>query len=163
MPDEVSGCPLLCGWESRVDHLGDADRVECELCGEFKITRTLQRTALADRESTELTELLPYLRAYIRQANQRGEVVALDTRNWKVFAFAHKNTPTSRKITKLLELVASRSKLGMPVQINPATEAPLVDAASTSEMRYILRHLVSIGYLEEQTGGELSRVGKGLE
>jgi len=156
MPDEVSKCPLLCGWEVNVVHVGDADQVKCELCGEFTITATLSSTALAERESDEVESLLPYLRAYIRQANQRGEIVSLNTSNWKDLALPHKYTPTSIKITKLLELVASRSKPGFTVQINPAAEAPLVDATSTTEMRYLLRHLVSIGYLDEQGGKTIS-------
>ena len=40
----------------------------------------------------DIKELLPYLSAYIRQANERGERVVLDD-NWRDFALAHKNTP----------------------------------------------------------------------
>ena len=30
MPDEISKCPL-CGWDAKVRHLADTDRMKCEL------------------------------------------------------------------------------------------------------------------------------------
>jgi hypothetical protein len=85
---DVKKCPL-CGWDATVTQLGDADQVKCELCGEFKITRTLLSAGFSEGE------LLPYLWAHTRQANQRGEIVTLDTQNWKGLAQAHKSTPFS--------------------------------------------------------------------
>lgn len=145
--DEVSRCPL-CGWEARVAHLGDADRVNCALCGEFKITRSLLRTALADREAEETKSLLPYLSAHTCQATERGEIVTLNTANWKDLALAHKETPVSRKLTKLLELIGSRSNPpGTQVSFNKAADAPLVDAANATEFSYLLEQLDELGYV----------------
>lgn len=121
MADGITKCPL-CSWDAKVVQSGDANHIICELCGEFKITRTLLTTPFSDKDSEEAKGLLPYLSAHTRQASERKEVVSLDTRNWKELAFAHKNTPLSRKITKLLELIASRSKPGSTVQLNPAAE-----------------------------------------
>lgn len=85
---ERAECPLLCGWVATV-YPGDAEHVNCDHCGEFKIARTL----LAGLGNEEAKGLLPYLSAHTRQANQRGEVVTLNTKNWRDFALAHKNTP----------------------------------------------------------------------
>ena len=143
-PGEISRCPL-CGWGARVQRSGDAQHVICELCGEFKITGTLLATPFNDKASEEARGLRPYLSAHTRQASAHGEVVTLNTINWKELALAHKNTPLPRKITKLLELLASRSQPGSTVQLNPAAEAPLVDAASKTEMLFLLNDLVKGG------------------
>jgi len=158
---QTKPCPL-CGWDAAVTSLTDADHVRCELCGEFKITETLLST-VPNREAEEAKELLPYLRAYTRQATERGEVVTLHTTNWRNFAFAHKGTSISRKVTKLLELVASRSKPGITVLINPVAEAPLVDAESKSEMTFLLGYLVKTGQLRELGGGNYLLEVKGWE
>jgi hypothetical protein len=162
MPNQISKCPI-CGWEAEVTHLGDVDLVKCALCGEFKVVRSLLATSFSDKESEEAKGLLPYLAAHTRQANQRGEVVTLDTRNWKELALAHKNTPLPRKITKLLELIASRARPGNTVQLNAAAEAPLVDAESKTEMMFLLSDLVKREYLREVGGGNYLIEVKGWE
>src|SRR5215813_10287925 len=141
MPEPESKCPL-CGWDANIAHLPDIDFIKCELCGEFKITESLQATVFPE-------DLRPFLRAYIRQANGRRDVPVLHTRNWIDFALAHKSTPLSRKVTKVLELIALRSTPGQPVVIHPAADAPLVDAESSEEMGYLLSHLVKMGYLRD--------------
>ena len=137
---DVKKCPL-CGWDATITQLGDADHVKCELCGEFKITRTLLSVGASEGE------LLPYLGAHTRQANQRGEVVTLDTHNWKEFAQAHQSTPFSRKVQKVLDLVASRCEPGTRAQLHLHADAPLVDANSDHQFAYLLRHLEQSGYL----------------
>jgi hypothetical protein len=122
------------------------------MCGEFKITRTLLRTALADNEDNEVKGLLPYLTAHTRQASERGESVVLDTQNWKEFALAHKSTPFSRKVQKVLDLVASRCDPGTRAQLHLHADVPLVDANSDHQFAYILRHLEESGYLVQHGG-----------
>jgi len=148
MADAIGKCPL-CGWEATVNELANFTRVKCEHCGEFNITRLLLRTHFADLKSNEAKELLPYLGVHTRQASERGEYITLDIKNWKEFALSHKGTPISRKLTKLLELIASRSKPGDQVKIIPAHEAPLVGAVSKSEMQLLLNHLIDLGYLQK--------------
>jgi hypothetical protein len=142
MPDEVSKCPL-CGWDAQVANLPDADRVKCELCGQFQIVRTF----LATLGNPEAQELLPYLRMHTRQASEQGEIVTLHTMNWKDFALAHKSTPFSRKVQKALELVASRCEPGTRAQLHIHADAPLVDANSDHQFQYLLHHLAESGYL----------------
>lgn len=67
------------------------------------------------------------------------------------------------KITKLLELVASRARPGNTVQLNAAAEAPLVDAESKTEMMFLLSDLVKREYLREVGGGNCLIEVKGWE
>jgi hypothetical protein len=162
MADLPQRCPL-CGWDASVIQIPDGARVSCKKCGKFNVTGSLWSTALADRETKEAKELFPYLSAYTRQASERGEVVTLGTGNWKNFALAHKGTSISRKITKLLELIASRSKFGVEVQINADREAPLVDAESDSEIAFLLSHLTQMGYIRDLAGGNYLLEVKGWQ
>jgi nucleoside 2-deoxyribosyltransferase len=145
--DEVGRCPI-CVREAQCARVEDGYWANCALCGEFKITRTLLRTALADRESQEVKDLLPYLSAHTRQANTQGEVVGLNTDNWKDYALLHKDTPVTAKLTKVLELTAARSKpAGTPVLFEK-TDPSLVDATDPSELAYLLDQLDGMGYLQ---------------
>jgi hypothetical protein len=147
MADEVSKCPL-CGWDARITHQPDLDWVKCELCGEFKIVRTL----LATIGKPEVQELLPYLRAHTRQASKQGEIVTLHTMNWKDFALSHKSTPFSRKVQKVLDLVASRCEPGTRAELHLHADAPLVDANSDHQFAYILSYLEETGLLVRPGG-----------
>jgi len=158
MAGEITRCPL-CDSEDKVVQRSDAYHVNCDHCGKFKIVPTL----LAGLGKEEEKGLLPYLSAHTRQANQHGEEVTLHTGNWKDFALAHKSTPLSRRITKLLELVASRSEPGSPVTLKPAIEAPLVDAKSKQQMVFLLTYLVETGCLQKQASGQYLMEVKGWE
>lgn len=148
MAEQLSPCPL-CGRAAKLTDLGDFTRVMCELCGDFKVTRILLRTDFADLPPNEVTEVLPYLGCHTRQASERGQVVTLDRNNWKEFALSHKGTSVSRKVTKLLELIASRSRPGDQIKIIESTDYPLVDAVSKSEMQLLLNYLIELGYLHD--------------
>jgi hypothetical protein len=125
----------------------DGYRIECPRCGTFITPGMLLDMQLKGQHSDAATkELLPYLSAYIRQANERREPVVLDE-NWRDFALAHKNTPISRKATKLLELIAARSKYGHPTQIDSTKDLPLIDVSDLDEFAFILRHLEELGYI----------------
>lgn len=144
MADEKNKCPL-CGRDAdlrSLDYLrgDDAEEVKCSYCGQFAITGSLRATIGKRRD------LFPYLAAYIRQANQRGQEVILGTHNWMSFATAHRDTPISKKVTKLLELFAARCKPGFPVGFNEKTDPPLVDASSPNELGWLLEHFIELGY-----------------
>src|SRR5258706_8603494 len=78
----TESCPL-CGWDASVSHLSDVDWINCVLCGEFKITRTLLRTAFAGEDSAVAKNLRPYLRAHTRQVNEKSQTVTLNSTNWR--------------------------------------------------------------------------------
>jgi hypothetical protein len=160
--NEQGRCPL-CGWDAKVAHLGDADRVDCVLCGEFKVTGALLRIAFADKDTEEAKDLLPFLSVHTRQANERGEIVTLDTNNWRDFALAHKGTSVPRKATKLLELIAARSKPGSPVRFDAKTDPPLVGATSSNELEFLLEHLKETGCLRRDERWVYTLKAKGWE
>jgi hypothetical protein len=142
--NEGDRCPL-CNLIANSVHSTDGDHVKCANCGEFNVVRTLLRTAFAAKDKKDL---LPYLSAHTRQATEREETITLDTANWKNYALLHQNTPVSRKLIKLLELTAERSKpAGSPVRFSH-TDAPLVDAKNENELAYLLEQLDRMGYLE---------------
>ena len=159
---ETKPCSL-CGFDAAVTPLSDADQVKCEKCGNFNITRSLLSTTLANRETEEAKELLPYLSAHTRQASERGEIVTLNTANWKNFALAHKGTSISQKVTKLLELIASHTKPGIRVLIDQDADAPLVDAESKDEMNFLLGHVKEMGYVRELGSSDYMLEVKGWE
>ena len=103
-------------------------------------------------EVTSQGELLPYLRAHTRQASEQGEVVTLDTQNWKEFAQAHKSTSFLQKVQKTLDLVAARCEPGTRAQLHLHADAPLVDANSDHQFAYILQHLEQSGYVVQHGG-----------
>jgi hypothetical protein len=119
-PQDLVSC-TLCGNKARVAARADSDSnsVSCGQCGSFNIPGMLSRTVLRGNESEpETKDLVPYLRCYIRQANLRGETVQLTADNWQNFAQAHANVPVTRRLEKLLELTASRSKPGAAVKFD---------------------------------------------
>ena len=98
-------------------------------------------------------KFLPFLRCYIRQANQRGEEPKLDIYNWKDLAGAHTTTPVWRKAEKSLELVKDRTPYpGATVEIDPVIDFPLVDAVNEDELKYLLDYSVQENYLEKKIG-----------
>jgi hypothetical protein len=109
-------------------------------------------TVLKGNESdSETKELLPYLSAYIRQANARGERVVLED-NWPDLAMAHMSTPLSRKVTKLLEVIAARTSYGHSAKLDEKTDLSLVDAKDVAEFAFMLKHLTDCEYIS-RTGG----------
>lgn len=106
-PDDMKHC-VICDGDSNARTLSsavDGYGVQCGKCGEFNISGLLTRTLIKGGSSdSETKELLPYLSAYTRQANQRGERASLDADNWRNFALAHKRTPFSRKVQKTLDV-----------------------------------------------------------
>jgi hypothetical protein len=148
MAIESGTCPI-CGWDVRGTRLAHQDgfKLECDLCGNFVIERLLDRTLETLDADDEDRQLLPYLRAYIRQANVQGSLVQLDRNNWRDYARGHRNTPVSQKVIKLLKLVADRTPFpGAAVKVND-WDYPLIDAASHKELEFFLGHLEEQEYL----------------
>jgi hypothetical protein len=143
----VRACPVCAGQNARLSGIAERDafRVACHRCGNFLVSGILLFTQLKGQQSdADIKQLLPYLSAYIRQANDRGEHVVLDD-DWQDFAAAHKNTPISRKATKLLELIAARSEHGHSTTLDEKNDLSLVDAKDSAELSFLLRHLIELG------------------
>ncbi|MGI0015070.1 MAG: hypothetical protein ACREBU_16760 [Nitrososphaera sp.] len=145
-------CPV-CGQNATVSNVAsmtDGYSVACRRCGRFLVPGILLRTVLKGQHSdSETKELLPYLSAYTRQATERGEKVALDPENWKDFAVAHKHTPFSTKVTKLLEVLAARSRPGIPTSFDRDNDFPLVDIESRVELGFVWDYLYRLGYVSQ--------------
>jgi hypothetical protein len=109
-----------------------------------------------------LRGFLPYLRAYIRQANEHGEVVTLHE-NWKEFALAHSNTPVASKLTKLMEVAAKRSRPGITANIHFAADAPLLDAFDHKEVKFLVDTLVEMGNVKSPNDHYVRLEAKGWE
>ena len=157
-------CPL-CQREARLYLFNSIDAsVKCEKCAAFRITRVLYDTMLRpDVLEPETKELLPYLSAHTRQASERGEEIVLESNNWKVFASAHLNTPVSTKLTRLMELIASRSRPGIPAKLDVETDAPLLDAVDQKEMNFLVDTLAQVGNIKNSGGGWVRLEAKGWE
>ncbi len=101
----------------------------------------------------EEADLLPYFRAYVRQTSARGEVVEI-TRGFdcESRALAHTGVPVPQKITRLLEHVARKAgPAGSVYSLPPLEElAPVLDASSEQEVRFLLHSLYEAGLLEPQ-------------
>jgi hypothetical protein len=122
----------------------DIYKIKCRRCGRFEIDG-LSLTLLKNKQMQAADQyLLPYLSAYTRQATDRGIVVRLDAANWLDLARGHTTTPVSQKLTKLLELMASRSPYPGAKGAITDIDYPLVDASSFSEVVYLLKHLTSL-------------------
>ncbi len=105
-------CPICERENPRMRGFADraASEIVCSHCGTFVIARDLvvielERSPLKGRReglTVEDERLLPYLSAYIRQANSRGITPELNRDNWRDFARAHQTTPVPQKVEKLL-------------------------------------------------------------
>jgi hypothetical protein len=151
-------CPL-CGQGAEVEYIPDFYFVNCPRCGRFLIT-TMNLLTIADEEK----ELLPYLSMHTRQAHERGERVELNASHWKNFALAHKNTPVSRKLLNLLELVAQRTKNpGHEIVLNPNTDPPLLDAFDAAELKFLISTQAEQGNIRVDRGYSVLLTAKGWE
>jgi nucleoside 2-deoxyribosyltransferase len=127
----------------------DASQIKCERCGDFAMSRTLIVNLKGRTE--EEARLLPYLSAYTRQASGRGGVIELNSGNWLEFARSRANTAVQTKNTKLLDLVASRSRHpGELVPISIDCDYPMVDAATPEELEFFLSHLMNRGLIDKR-------------
>ena len=144
-PDET--CPL-CGWSIAATEGGmDGIRVVCKLCGRFTISKNAIATLIREGK-----ELIPYLSCHIRQANKRGEEFIVASHNWREYAMSHKETPFSRRLAKLLDLLAERSNLqpGARFPLDATFDWPLVDTGSDVEFGYLIDFLLAEDYVNKK-------------
>jgi hypothetical protein len=133
----------------------------CKRCGKFEMEGILRRLMEGGEIEAEDKPLLPYLSAHTRQATQQGIVTKLDRQNWRDLARAHTTTPVSRKVTKLLEFIASCSTYpGARVVIDADHDYPLLDAVGSREVIYLLNHLKNLHCLQGE-GGSFSLTVEG--
>ena len=123
----------------------------CPRCGNLFVTRSflieLPELGKADRE------LLRYLPAFTKQSS---EPQTLSHDNWRTFALSHFATRIPEKVDKLLRLLAKRTDIaGENVTVDSNLDYPLIDAASQSEMIYLMEYLIESGFIEGNTGGIL--------
>jgi hypothetical protein len=108
--------------------------------------------------------LLPYLAAYIRRAATPDHPVQLDHTTWKELAEAERSVSVTEKVERLLQLSADRTVIaGQGVRFNPLLDAPLVNAASPEEFRYLLLYLRDSGYLGYSTEQDVTVTVKGWQ
>ena len=170
MPGEIeygaAACPVCsCNANvSKVAEMIDGHSVECPRCSRFLVPGLLLRTVLRGAQSDRDTkQLLPYLSAYIRQANERGEKVTLDRDHWKEWALAHANTSVPTKLTRFLEIIAARSKPGESVDLDRVKDAPLLDAFNSDEVIFYANTLYKRELIEFAGGDSYGLTAKGWE
>ena len=147
MADDKMLCPI-CRLDAAAQRKKNAETIQCRRCGKFEIADSLVGTFQQGLSAAD-QRLLPYLSAYIRQADDRREVVVLRTDNWQELAKAHVGTSPSHKVRKLLEWFKSRSPhLGAQVSITGELDYPLVDAVSSAELGFVLQYTLDLNYIK---------------
>jgi hypothetical protein len=144
MAEVVDVCPLRCGRKAIIE---DDDSMrwrdfDCPICGKFRVTHTALPTRLGRTLSANQIELLPYLRSYVRNANEAtGQRVQIDEQtDWEEWARGRRGVPVQRKLTKLLELIAHTGGdvPGVRVPLDPAVTAPAIDARDEREVQFLI-------------------------
>jgi len=167
---------LVCEWQEAFvsrEHDRDAYTIECERCGEFTIEGILPRILKTLDEENK--RLIPYLSAYIKEENQKGNKPEITTENWKDCALVPTMTPYREKIKKFLKLIDSRARsLDEFVPIDARIDYPLCDLGSVNELSVLEKEVEESNYVEFQRangrcyrlkgpGRELLSAEKGLE
>ncbi len=125
-----------------------AHGVVCRICGTYEISE------LATDLLRGSPDLMPGLSAYVRNANLRDETPVLSTDTWEAYAKRHRNTPVAAKLDRLLKHLEKQTKhRGSKVGVDGSKDYPLFDAATSSEVGYLLSGLVNRGDLDELSGG----------
>lgn len=140
-------CPL-CGWDAKVEPepARDAEVITCQLCGTFVIEGILLASPVSQTDG----ELLPYVSAHTRQESDKGNRVELTRENWRGFAHAHKATPVSGKLDKMLRHVEAKSSYsGAEIVLDLEADYPLFDAAAAEEAQFLLGTLVQQVFVRE--------------
>lgn len=159
-PMSQVSCPL-CGRNAQreMERGRDAYFYSCELCGRYVLSRTLE--VLVGRLDAEERALLPYLRAHTRQTTEAGQIVTVNSNNWKDLALGHKSTTVSEKLNRLLQYLGNASAFaGAIVKLDFALGAPLFDAVSEDEVGYLVD---SLGMRNDIVGMDNFNGGKALK
>jgi hypothetical protein len=124
----------------------DADRISCQLCGTYDISRSARASLRGDQ-----SQMLPYLSAFTRQTYEfDGRIVQLD-QDWQAFAEVHQRTSVHRRAEKLLRLIENRTKQpGEFVTVDTDWDYPLVDAANAEPLYYFLKYWDELGCIEKR-------------
>ena len=132
---------------------GDLYEYSCPRCGSFKIEKRFLFDGIID------DAMRPYLSAATRQASTEGRVLVLTGGNWRELAEPHSQSSVSRRIEKLLRVIADGCKRpGRLIEITFAQDCSLCDASDEGELTVYLEHLQSKGLVNKGGAG----VGKGL-
>jgi hypothetical protein len=121
---------------------GDAYELECETCGNYRISSTLEEQLANPASAEGMQLLLPYLRAHVRQSTDRGSPVDLTTDNWEYLARAHMHTPVPSIVPKVLELIAARSRPGEYVKLDELRTAARLDLSDPRQLPFLVEHLL---------------------
>jgi len=108
----------------------------------------LQR--IFENPDLEDKKLLRHLSAYVKQNQSKGlGNVRITRENYRDLALAERAVSVPQKIEKLLRLIASRTEVaGEKIAIDDELDAPLINAVSKDEFRYLLRYLQDSGYID---------------
>jgi hypothetical protein len=119
------------------------------------IKRVLEGLPLDDRR-------LAGLSAHIRQWNFAGESPVWLTTSWDTFAASHLHTSVTTKLRRVLEHLADLTRQPDDgVEINGSLDYPVFDAASSSEVGYLVHTLVEQGDLKRNPGGPVLITAQG--
>jgi hypothetical protein len=93
------------------------DRFECAICGNFELSHPFQIRL----DSPNLPEYVrPALSAATKQENLRGRDLQLTPENYLSYVEAHRWTPVSRKLMKVLEVSEMRTAhFGAAFELDP--------------------------------------------
>jgi hypothetical protein len=126
--------------------------VTCKSCGEYDIEEVLANELRQLHSSDPDYKLCPYLGCYTRQQTEAGQRVQISRRDWRHFAVGHQNTPISRKLDKLLAVLAKRCEApGGYAEYDLFSDRFLIDAHQGSFMS-LLNELVAEKYVEFEPG-----------
>jgi hypothetical protein len=116
--------------------------IVCRRCGRYDVSPGLVF------DSTIAADLRPYLSAATRQANDEGRVLLLRRKELQDIAAPHISVTVSRKVEKVLRLVASRCKRpGIVVPVDFDLDPPIVDCCDRHELSWYLSFLQEKGLL----------------
>ena len=159
---DLTTCPL-CGDAPRqvfavATHI-DVYQIECPRCGSVKVTGLLLRT------KSIKPKIAPYLSAYTRECTETDQASEiLDVSNFEQIAQRFAKTSISKKIDRLLMLLAKRSEFhGAIACFSPEWDYPVIRAENPEEAIYHRSELARQGYIELKQGDELIVTHDGWE
>jgi hypothetical protein len=147
---EQTRCPIckLSNFNTS-NRIGLTFEITCSRCGVYRLNTTLI-PMLSDKENDPL---LLGLSAYARQQSEKGIIPEFHSDNWKDLATGHINVPVLKKLEMLERVIADRSAYpGFAVKMSEH-DFPLVDAASSDELDFLVDSLQEAGQLIKPQSG----------
>jgi hypothetical protein len=141
----LPSCPICKLPNFKVQGVGDlAFEIQCYRCGRYRID---MRVASVLHNYDEKNPLFAGLSAYSRQESEKGNTPSFRIDNWENLAAGHINVPVLKKLEKLERVIADRSTYpGFEVKFSEH-DFPLVDAASSDELVFLVNSLRESGLL----------------